>query len=83
MMSADVFFRQIFDGSTVSLSLVVTCWERVALLALLYSMFYCGYDSFSCGVLSQVWCLIVSIPDLCLLSYFKVKVTMRKTRGSR
>ena len=22
------------------------------------------------GILGQVWCLIVSIPDLCLLSYF-------------
>ena len=25
------------------------------------------------GVLGQVWCLIVSIPDLCLLSYFAIK----------
>ena len=25
------------------------------------------------GILGQVWCLIVSIPDLCPLSYFYVK----------
>ena len=28
----------------------------------------CGH--FPIGILGQVWCLIVSIPDLCLLSYF-------------
>ena len=26
--------------------------------------------SLSIGILGQVWCLIVSIPDLCLLSYY-------------
>ena len=31
---------------------------------------YCVLVTFPCGVLGQVWCLIVSIPDLCLLSYF-------------
>ena len=28
---------------------------------------------FPIGILGQVWCLIVSIPDLCSLSYFVVK----------
>ena len=28
------------------------------------------FVTFPCGVLGQVWCLIVSIPDVCLLSYF-------------
>ena len=28
------------------------------------------FATFPCDVLGQVWCLIVSIPDLCLLSYF-------------
>ena len=32
-------------------------------------MFYCVFVTFPCGVLGQVWCLIVWIPDLCLLSY--------------
>ena len=37
-------------------------------LTLLYVIFYCTIVAFLCGVLGQVWCLIVSIPDLCLLS---------------
>ena len=51
-------------------SRVVTCWERAGLLALLYFMFYCVFVTFPCGVLGQVWYLIVLIPDLCLLTYF-------------
>ena len=27
------------------------------------------FVTFSCGVLGQVWCLIVSSPDICLLAY--------------
>ena len=44
--------------------------KRADLLALLCVMFYCVFGTFPCGVLGQVWYLIVSIPDLCLLSYF-------------
>ena len=47
----------------VHCSLVVTCWEGADILALLYVMFYCV--TFPCGVLGQVCCLIISIPDLC------------------
>ena len=47
--------------------LVVTCWERADLLTFLYVLFSCAFVSFACGVLGQVWYLIVSIPDLCLL----------------
>ena len=32
-------------------------------------MFSCVFVTFPCGVLGQVWYLIVSIPDLCLLTY--------------
>ena len=38
--------------------------------------FYKSFDKFVCikfiaiGILGQVWCLIVYIPDLCPLSYF-------------
>ena len=28
------------------------------------------FVTFPCGILGQVWYLIVSFPDLCLLSYF-------------
>ena len=47
----------------------VTCWERADLLALV-----CGVQLWVChfpiGILGQVWYLIVSIPDLCTLTYF-------------
>ena len=55
---------------SVHYSLVVTCWERAALLALLYVMFSCVFFTFPCGVLGKVWYVIASIPDLCLLTYF-------------
>ena len=35
--------------------------------------FSCVFVTFPCGVLGQVWYLIVSIPDLCLLTYFERK----------
>ena len=46
--------------------LVVTCWEKADLLALV-----CG-GHFPIGILGQVWYLIVSIPDLCTLTYLKL-----------
>ena len=55
---------------SVPCSLVVTCWERTDLLALLCVMVYCDVVTFLCGVLGQVWRLIASTSDLCLLSYF-------------
>ena len=32
---------------------------------------YCIFVTFPCGILGQVWYLIVSFPDHCRLSYFK------------
>ena len=55
---------------SVGCGLVVTCWKRANLLALLCVMFYCVFVTFQCGVLGQVWYLNVSISDLCILSYF-------------
>ena len=46
--------------------LVVTCWERADLLALV-----CTVCHFPIGILSQVWYLIVSIPDFYTLSFFR------------
>ena len=37
---------------------------------LLLVMFYCVFVTFPCGVLSQLWYLIVSISDLCLLASY-------------
>ena len=51
------------------IALMVFCCERADLLALVCDV-YCGFVTFPCGNLAQVWYLIVSIPDLCHLSYF-------------
>ena len=53
---------------SVHCCLVVTCWERAHLLVLVYDV--CDFVTFPCGILGQVWYLIVLIPDLCCLSYF-------------
>ena len=37
----------------------------------LFVMSYCDFVTFPCGILGQVWYLIVLIPGLCRLSYFK------------
>ena len=37
---------------------------------LLFVMFNCVFVTFPCGILGQVWYLIVLIPDLCHPSYF-------------
>ena len=50
--------------------LVVTCWERTDHLAIVGDV-YRIFVTFSCGILDQVWYLIVSLPDLCHLSYFR------------
>ena len=51
--------------ASVNCCLVVTCWERTDLLALGCDV----YVTFPCGILVQVGYLIVSIPNLCRLSY--------------
>ena len=59
---------------SVPCTLVITCWERVGLLALL--ILPCVVVTFPYGVLGQMWYLIVSIPDLCLLSYLSPPLTL-------
>ena len=40
----------------------------------LFVMFSCVYVTFSCGILGQVWYLIVSIPDLAVfLTFVRMK----------
>ena len=56
---------------SVSCSLMVTCWERVDFLDIQYVMVSCVLVTFPYGILGQMWYLIVSIPDLRLLPYFK------------
>ena len=55
--------------ATIHCCLVVTCWERADLLALL-GYVYCIFLNFPCGILAQVWYLIVLFLDLCCRSYF-------------
>ena len=52
----------------VYMCFVVTCWERADLLALVCGVLLCVCH-FPIGILGQVWYLIVSIPDLCTLTY--------------
>ena len=56
---------------------LVTCWERADLLALVGDI-YCIFVTFRCGILGQVWYLIVLFPDLCLLYYFIYENIMRE-----
>ena len=51
--------------------LVVTCWERADLLALVCGVQLCVCH-FPIGILGYVWYLIVSISDLCTLIYFQI-----------
>ena len=53
--------------ASVNSCLVATCWKRADLLA-----FVCDFVTFPCGILGQMWYLIVSIPDFCHLSYFAI-----------
>ena len=51
--------------------LLVTCCERADLLALIGDVYCICFLNFPCGILGQVWYLIVSFPALCRLSYFQ------------
>ena len=56
--------------ASVHCCLVVTCLERADLLALICDN-NCVFVTFPCAILGQMWYLIVSIPDLCRLSYLR------------
>ena len=78
------FFCIVFAmWASVYMCLVVTCWERADLLA-----HDCGVQLWVCcyfpiGILGQVWYLIVSIPDLCTLTYFNQYWAEDKVSSSR
>ena len=50
---------------------MVICWERADILALVYDVLL-SRCHFPTGILGQVWCFIVLIPDLCPFSYFNL-----------
>ena len=49
--------------------IVVNCWEEADLLVLVFD---CIFVTFPCGLLGQVWYLLILIPDLCRLSDFRL-----------
>ena len=53
---------------------VVTYWERADLLALVCDV-HCEFHV-PIGILGQVWYLIVSIPDLCTLTFTDVHLNL-------
>ena len=63
--------RHVTDCATnpVHMCLVVTCWEKADLLALVYGV-QLEVWHFPIGILGQVWYLIILIPDLCTLTYY-------------
>ena len=68
----DLFCYLCFVLVMFSCLFLVAVWSAAGkwadLLALLYVLFIVCV-TFPFGFLGRVWCLIVSIPDLCLLSY--------------
>ena len=58
----------LYAFASVQSCLVVTCWERADLLALVGDV-YCIFVTIPCGILGQVWYLIVSFLDLCRRFY--------------
>ena len=57
---------------TVSQTLMHFSADLLALVGDVYGIFV----TFPCGILGQVWYLIVSFPDLCRLSYFYMKINV-------
>ena len=56
--------------ASVYYCLVVTWLEKGLTYWLLLVMLVVFFVTFPCGILGQVWYLIVSFPDVCRLSYF-------------
>ena len=48
----------------------------------LFMMSNCDFVTFPCGILGQVWYLIVLIPDICSLSYFYITIFVKVKRSS-
>ena len=63
--------------ASVHCCLVVTYWERADLLLVLVDDVNRIFISFPCGILGQVWYLVVSFPDLCRLSHFVLFISNR------
>ena len=51
--------------------------KRADLLALVGDV-YCNYVTFPCGILGQVWYLVVSFPGVCCLSKIEPKCSLKE-----
>ena len=65
----DHFCYLYFVSVMLSGLFIAALWSRAGkgLASWLCVMFLCAFVTFTCGVLSQVWYLSVSIPVICLL----------------
>ena len=69
----DPFCNLCFMSVMLSCLILATLWSPAGkgLTSWLSCMgCFCAFATFPCDVLGQVWYLIVSIPDLCLVPYF-------------
>ena len=65
-----VIYVLVFAFVILSCLLLIALWTPAG--KRLTSCLSCVFDTFPCGVSGQVWYLIVSIPDFCLLPYFYI-----------
>ena len=64
---------------------IAALWSRAGkglTSLILLVMFIVFFFTFPCGILGQVWYLIVSFPDLCRLSYFDTSLTTNNKNNS-
>ena len=67
-----MFFSVLFCYAFVHVGLLMPCGHlgKADFLALACDV-YLRRCHFPIGILGHVWCLIISIPDLCPLSYYQ------------
>ena len=70
--TATIYYSYIFGGNVVIIGTLVSPYQLQHEFRV-YECF-CILVTFPCGILGQVWYLIVSFPDLCRLSYFQATV---------
>ena len=75
-----VFFLSCVSRAFASVHcfLVVTCWQRAALLALVGDM-HCIFVTFPHGILGQVWYFIVSFPVFAVFLTLNIQSKLYKT----
>ena len=69
-----IFMSCVFMHSRLFIAALWSLAGKALTYWLFFLMFNCVFVTFPCGILGQVWYLIVSIPDGCRLSYFETIV---------